>query len=83
MEIIYAFILFFILTPGIIVTIPPKGSKIQKAIIHSILFATLFMSIRMISGFKEGNEIKSKNVSYTTVEYTQAFPQYTGYFISY
>ena len=80
MEIIYAFILFFILTPGILVTLPPKGSNIIVAIVHSILFASIFASIH---GFKEGNAVKSNNPSYSTIEYTQSFPQYTGYFMSY
>lgn len=80
MEIIYAFVLFFILTPGILFTLPPKGSKIIVALVHSILFASIFMSIH---GFKEGNQVKSKNPSYSTIEHTQAFPQYTGYYMSY
>lgn len=79
MEIIFAFILFFILTPGILVTFPPKSSKIIVALVHSILFAIILISIH---GFKEGNAVKSKNPSYSTIEYTQSFPQYTGYFMS-
>ena len=73
MEIIYAFILFFILTPGIFITIPPKGSRIIIALIHSILFACIFTSIKMIHIIKEGNAITSRNPSYSTIEYTQVF----------
>ena len=73
MELIYAFILFFILTPGILITIPPKGSKIMIALIHSILFAGIFTSIRMVHMIKEGNAVTSRNPSYSTIEYTQVF----------
>ena len=35
----YAAILFFVLTPGILVTLPPKSSKMIVAATHAIVFA--------------------------------------------
>jgi len=35
----YAAILFFVLTPGILVTLPPKSSKMMVAATHAIIFA--------------------------------------------
>jgi hypothetical protein len=35
-------LLFFVLTPGILITLPPKGSKVVVAVTHAIVFALLF-----------------------------------------
>jgi len=37
--------LFFILTPGIVLTLPPKGSKTIIAITHAIVFAIIWTLI--------------------------------------
>lgn len=39
---IYAFLLFFILTPGVLLTLPPKGSKMIVAITHGVVFAVVW-----------------------------------------
>lgn len=39
---VYAFILFFILTPGILLSLPPKGSKIVVALTHAFVFALVW-----------------------------------------
>ena len=39
---IYAAILFFLLTPAILVRLPPGGSKWTVAAVHAIVFAILF-----------------------------------------
>jgi hypothetical protein len=39
---IYAAILFFLLTPAILVRLPPGGSKWTVAAVHAIVFALLF-----------------------------------------
>jgi hypothetical protein len=39
---IYAAILFFLLTPAILVRLPPGGSKWTVAAVHAIVFAVLF-----------------------------------------
>lgn len=38
--IFFVFVLFFILTPGILVTLPKKGSKMVVALVHGVIFAT-------------------------------------------
>lgn len=35
---LFIFVLFFLLTPGILLTIPPKGSKITVALVHAFVF---------------------------------------------
>ena len=35
------FVLFFVLTPGVILSLPPKGSKLVTALVHALLFAIL------------------------------------------
>jgi hypothetical protein len=39
---IYIFILFFILTPGILVRIPTNGGKVPIALTHALLFALIW-----------------------------------------
>jgi hypothetical protein len=36
---LYVAILFFLLTPGILLSLPPKGGKYVVAIVHAIVFA--------------------------------------------
>lgn len=35
-------ILFVVLTPGVLFSIPPKTSTLTKAVVHSILFAAIY-----------------------------------------
>jgi hypothetical protein len=39
---IYAFLLFFVLTPGILVCLPPKSSKTVVALTHAVIFALVW-----------------------------------------
>ena len=39
---LYVFLLFFILTPGILLSLPPKGSKTTVALVHAGVFAIVF-----------------------------------------
>lgn len=39
---IYAFLLFFLLTPGVIITLPPKGSRYVVALVHALIFALIW-----------------------------------------
>ena len=40
--IIFTAILFFVLTPGILLSIPPNGSKHLKAFVHAVVFALVY-----------------------------------------
>jgi hypothetical protein len=47
---LYLIALFVALTPGILLTLPPKGSKLVVAITHGIIFTLLFcMTYKTIS----------------------------------
>jgi len=47
---LYLIALFVALTPGILLTLPPKGSKLVVAITHGIIFVLLFcMTYKTIS----------------------------------
>jgi hypothetical protein len=39
---LYAAILFFILTPGILLSLPKGGSKFTVAAVHAVVFAVIF-----------------------------------------
>lgn len=39
---LFSALLFFLLTPGILLTLPPKGKKITVAVVHAIVFGLVF-----------------------------------------
>jgi len=39
---IYSAVLFFVLTPGIVLTLPPKGKKMTVALVHALIFGLVF-----------------------------------------
>ena len=39
---IYVALLFFVLTPGILLSLPPKGSKMMVALTHAVVFAIVY-----------------------------------------
>jgi hypothetical protein len=39
--VIYAVVLFFVLTPGILLTLPPKSNKYTVAIVHAVVFGLI------------------------------------------
>lgn len=39
---IYVALLFFVLTPGVLVTLPPKSSKLVVAAFHALVFALVW-----------------------------------------
>jgi hypothetical protein len=39
---IYTALLFFVLTPGILLSLPPKGKKMTVAAVHALVFAFVF-----------------------------------------
>lgn len=38
----YVFVLFFVLTPGILLSLPPKGSKYIVAAFHALVFTIVW-----------------------------------------
>jgi len=39
---LYVALLFVLLTPGILLTLPPKGSKLVVAVVHGLVFALVY-----------------------------------------
>jgi len=39
---LYIAVLFFVLTPGILLSLPPGGSKFTVAAVHGVVFALVF-----------------------------------------
>lgn len=39
---LFTAVLFFVLTPGILLRLPPGGSKITVAITHAVVFALVY-----------------------------------------
>jgi uncharacterized BrkB/YihY/UPF0761 family membrane protein len=64
---VLSFILFVLLTPGILLTLPPKGSKLTVAVVHGVVLAVLFCLAHKYfnSYFEEifqNNEYKRKGI---------------------
>lgn len=59
---IYVAVLFFVLTPGVLLSLPPKSSKLVVAATHAVVFALIWHFTHKIvwrmsvghEGFKEG-----------------------------
>ena len=59
-----AVVLFVLLSPGILVRLPPKGSKWTVAIVHGIIFAIVMYFVYLyvlpnLEGFKEGAKCRT------------------------
>jgi hypothetical protein len=39
---IFSALLFFLLTPGILLSLPSKGGKYTVALVHAVVFAVIF-----------------------------------------
>lgn len=39
---LFTAVLFYVLTPGILLSLPPKGSKMMVAATHALVFAVVF-----------------------------------------
>jgi hypothetical protein len=39
---LFTAVLFFLLTPGILVSLPPGGSKVTVAMVHALVFALVY-----------------------------------------
>ena len=63
---IFVALLFFVLTPGVLVTLPPKSSKLVVAATHAVVFAVvlhvLYKSVAKwtVSGFVDMEEDEDK-----------------------
>lgn len=58
---VFIVLLFVLLTPGILLTLPPKGGKYIVALVHGIVFAVvLCLAYKYASGYIEGNENMKK-----------------------
>jgi hypothetical protein len=73
---LYVAILFFILTPAVLLRIPKKGSKYMVAGVHAIVFALLLhftgkfvwnVSMSM-EGFQEGADAKARGAAGSTAK---------------
>ena len=52
---LFSALLFFLLTPGILLSLPPGGSKMVVAITHAIVFGAVFtLSHRMLMALGGG-----------------------------
>jgi len=59
---LYAAVLFFLLTPAILLRLPPNGNKYTVAAVHALVFAIIFGLTHKfvwrlgasLEGFKEG-----------------------------
>jgi hypothetical protein len=60
---LFSAILFFVLVPGVIVSLPPKGNKYVVAAVHALIFALIWhCSNKAVWHLTEGFEIKQPMV---------------------
>jgi len=64
---VFAAILFFLLTPGVLLRLPKNGGKFTVALVHAVVFAVVFYfgskllkKFLRMEGFTEGGENMKK-----------------------
>jgi hypothetical protein len=67
---LYVFVLFFVLTPGILVSLPKKGSKMVVAATHALVFSlVMWLTHKMVwkftSSYIEGMNGCEENQHYS------------------
>ena len=45
---LYVFILFFVLTPGVLLSLPPKSSKFVVAATHALVFTLIYWATHKV-----------------------------------
>jgi hypothetical protein len=61
---VLSFILFVLLTPGIVLRLPPKGGKYTVAIVHGIVMALLlYLACHYFSGSLEAMNLMKKGIA--------------------
>ena len=79
---VFVFVLFFVLTPGVLLRLPSKGSKTMVALVHGLIFAIILaVSGHFFWKFKknvfEGAEAGKGNSSKSIVVYANSGPGQT------
>jgi hypothetical protein len=66
---LYVAVLFFVLVPGVLVTLPPGGKKLTAALVHSVVFALVYQLThkavdRLLAPYEpfENHTLKAKGV---------------------
>jgi hypothetical protein len=59
---VFSVVLFFLLSPGILVTLPKNGSKMTIAAVHALVFGLVFYFSnefvgQLSEGFREGKRV--------------------------
>jgi hypothetical protein len=60
---VFSVLLFFVLSPGVLLRLPPNGSKYVVAFVHALVFAVVFsLSLKYYKEFllKEGLKTSAK-----------------------
>lgn len=59
--------LFVALTPGVLVTLPSKGSKLTSAVVHGLIFAVVYhLTRKAVSHFLRSNGLGSTAEAFQT-----------------
>jgi len=78
---LFIVVLFVVLTPGVLLTLPPKGSKLTVAVVHGIVFALaynfLYKAVWSIlyEGFQDVPSEKIQQVQTMASQAARAIPQ--------
>jgi hypothetical protein len=80
--ILYVAVLFFVLTPGILVSLPAGGSKMTVALVHSLVFALVFWATHKIV-WKATKKVRFGNLEGFSHDGEEEHEGMTGPFASY
>ena len=77
---LYSAILFFILTPNVLLRLPPKGSTMMVAFVHAVVFGIIFyfahsLIMNLAGGGKEGYKFLPRRIRLSTSPDQHYFPK--------
>ena len=76
---VYIALLFMVLTPGVLLTIPKRGSKLVVAVVHALVFGVVYyFTHKMVWKFSQSLD-SFQNKAQTTGYNPTGYPPTTGY----
>ena len=77
---IFITLLYYVLTPGILITIPPKSSKKIVALVHALVYSTvLYFIYKIVFNIDEGFQTYTEEQKKRIIKGENAYNAYQDY----
>ena len=77
---IFSTLLYYVLTPGILITIPQKSSKKVVALVHALLYSTIwYFTYKIVFNINEGFETYTEEQKKRIIKGENSYKAYQDY----